>query len=68
MSPSLDGTLRESVIPQENNPPLNLYIDFFFFFLLSWISIGQESISIINTCTISLDDDSQHFFSAVYLQ
>ena len=26
MSPSLDGTLPEYVIPQENNCPLSLYI------------------------------------------
>ena len=38
MSPSLDGTLPEYVISQEDNSPLTLYIDFsqikFF-----WISI-----------------------------
>ena len=28
MSPSLDGTLPEYVISQENNSPLTLYIDF----------------------------------------
>ena len=28
MSPSLDGTLPESVISQENNSPLTLYIEF----------------------------------------
>ena len=35
MSPSLDGTLPEYVISQEENSPLTLYIDFhiFFFFL-----------------------------------
>ena len=30
MSPSLDGTLPEYVISQEDNSPLTLYIDFFF--------------------------------------
>ena len=38
MSPSLDGTLPEYVISQEDNSPLTLYIDFSFF--LSWISIA----------------------------
>ena len=36
VSPSLDGTLPESVISQEDNPPLTLYIDFhnsFIYFL-----------------------------------
>ena len=35
MSPSLDGTMPESVISQENNSPLTLYIEFhnFYFFL-----------------------------------
>ena len=35
MSPSLDGTLPEYVISQEDNSPLTLYIDFhnLFFFL-----------------------------------
>ena len=35
MSPSLDGTMPESVISQENNSPLTLYIEFhnFSFFL-----------------------------------
>ena len=28
MSPSLDGTLPESVISHENNSPLTLYIEF----------------------------------------
>ena len=28
MSPSLDGTLPESMIPEENYTPLTLYIDF----------------------------------------
>ena len=45
MSPSLDGTLPESVIPQDNNSPLTLYIDFhnFQFFLninFGWSSLG----------------------------
>ena len=38
MSPSLDGTLPEYVISQEDNSPLTLYIYFHFFFL-SWLSI-----------------------------
>ena len=35
MSPSLDGTMPESVISQENNSPLTLYIEFHnvYFFL-----------------------------------
>ena len=33
MSPSLDGTLPEYVISQEDNSPLTLYIDFQFFFI-----------------------------------
>ena len=32
MSPSLDGTLPEYVISQEDNSPLTLYIDFSQFF------------------------------------
>ena len=36
MSPSLDGTLPEYVISQEDNSPLTLYINFHNF---SWISI-----------------------------
>ena len=40
MSPSLDGTMPESVISQENNSPLTLYIKFHSFFS-SWISIVQ---------------------------
>ena len=39
MSPSLDGTLPEYVISQEDNSPLTLYIDFHNF-NFSWISIG----------------------------
>ena len=41
MSPSLDGTLPEYVISQEDNSPLTLYIYFqnFHFFFFSWISI-----------------------------
>ena len=38
MSPSLDGTLPEYVISQEDNSSLTLYIDFHFF-SSSWISI-----------------------------
>ena len=52
MSPSLDRTLPEYVISQEDNPPLTLYIDFHNFFLLllgyQW-SFG--SISFIKACT-----------------
>ena len=33
MSPSLDGTLPEYVISQEDNSPLTLYIDFHNFLL-----------------------------------
>ena len=40
MSPSLDGTMPESVISQENNSPLTLYIEFKLF-NFSWISIVQ---------------------------
>ena len=39
MSPSLDGTMPESVISQENNPPLTLYITLKTIFFSSWISI-----------------------------
>ena len=39
--PLLDGTLPESVIPQENNSPLNLYTDFnnfeFFVDIIVWL-------------------------------
>ena len=44
MSPSLDGTLPEYVISQEDNPPLTLYIDF------SQISI-HLLIKFIHKCT-----------------
>ena len=38
----LDGTMPESVISQENNSPLTLYIEFHdFFSSSSWISIVQ---------------------------
>ena len=40
MLPSLDGTMPESVMSQENNSPLTLYIEFHNFFS-SWISIVQ---------------------------
>ena len=40
MSPSLDGTMPESVISQENNSPLTLYIEFHYF-IFSWISKVQ---------------------------
>ena len=50
MSPSLDGTLPEYVISQEDYSPLTLYIDFHnFFFFFSWISIVLL-IKIINKC------------------
>ena len=39
MSPSLDGTLPEYVISQEDNSPLTLYIDFYNVIYFSWISI-----------------------------
>ena len=38
MLPFLDGTLPESVISQENNSPLTLYIDFQNFKLSSGIN------------------------------
>ena len=38
-SPSLDGTLPEYVISQEDNSSLTLYIDFHNFLYFSWISI-----------------------------
>ena len=41
MLPSLDRTMLESVISQENNSPLTLYIEFHNFFSSSWISIVQ---------------------------
>ena len=42
MSPSLHGTMPESVISQENNSPLTLYIEFHnFVSSFSWISIVQ---------------------------
>ena len=40
MSPSLDRALPESVISQENNSPLTLYINFTIL-KFSWISIVQ---------------------------
>ena len=48
MSPSLDGTLPESVISQENISPLTFYIFAFF------LDIYSLSSSIINACTIIL--------------
>ena len=39
MSPSLDGTLPEYVISQEDNSPLTLYRDFSNFFYFSWIPL-----------------------------
>ena len=55
MSPSLDGTVPESVISQENNSPLtlNIRISIFFFLLLRY-EWSSSSSSIINACTIIL--------------
>ena len=39
MLPSLDRTLPEYVMPQENNFPLTLCADFHLFSFLSWIPI-----------------------------
>ena len=39
MSPSLDGTLPEYMISQEDNSPLTLYIEFFKIVNFSWISM-----------------------------
>ena len=44
MSPSQDGTMPESVISQENNSPMTLYIEFhnfFFFFFFSPLDINS---------------------------
>ena len=56
MSPSLDGTMPESVISHENNSPLTLYIEFHNKKIKnSWISLVPSwSSSIINACTIIL--------------
>ena len=40
MLPSLDGTMPESVISEENNSPLTLYTAFYNF-IFYWISIVQ---------------------------
>ena len=39
MLPSLNGTLPESVIPQENNSPLTLYMYTFSLFFLSFLEM-----------------------------
>ena len=46
MSPSLDGTLPEYVISQEDNSPLTLYIDFSQFLKVKFCK---------NLCTVPLD-------------
>ena len=43
MSPSLDGTLPESVIPRENNSPLTLYIAFIFLLICILFFNGLRS-------------------------
>ena len=49
-SPSLDGTLPEYVISQEDNYPLTLYIDFQIFWFLGYQQSFWSS-SFINACT-----------------
>ena len=44
MSPSLDGTLPESVISQENNTPLTLYIEFHNFFVFLDINSPVDQV------------------------
>ena len=51
MSPSLDGTLPESVTVQENNSLLTLYIDFLFLFFFLNIN---TLINKFQSCTITL--------------
>ena len=51
MLPSLDGTLPEYVISQEDNSPLTLYIDFQHFQLFLDINSPFSSSSFINACT-----------------
>ena len=46
MSPSLDGTLPEYVISQEDNSPLTLYIDFYNFLLF----LGIKDIMVPFAC------------------
>ena len=48
MSPSLDGTLPEYVISQEDNSPLTLYIDFFFSFF--FLDINRPIDKFIHKC------------------
>ena len=50
MSPSLDGTLPEYVISQEDNSPLTLYIDFQVLIFLGY-HWSIWSSSFINACT-----------------
>ena len=55
MPPSLDRTLPESVISQENNSPLTFYIDFqIFSFFLDINSLVRLMSSITNACSIGL--------------
>ena len=44
MSPSLDGTLPESVISQENKSPLTLYIEFHNFFIFLDINSPVDQV------------------------
>ena len=44
MSPSLDGTLPEYVISQEDNSPLTLYIDFYHFLFFLDISSPFDQV------------------------
>ena len=50
MSPSLDGTLSEYVISQEDNSPLTLYIDFHNLYFFLDINSPFDSSSFINAC------------------
>ena len=50
MSPSLDGTLPEYVISQEDNPPLTLYIVFHLFFSFLDINTVVLLIKFIHKC------------------
>ena len=44
MSPSLDGTMPESVISQENNSPLTLYIEFHNFYIFLDINSPVDQV------------------------
>ena len=44
MSPSLDGTMPESVISQENNSPLTLYIEFHNFYVFLDINSPVDQV------------------------